>query len=80
MNPRHHFALLAGYNEWATRRLLDAVALLPEADYRRDAGLFFKSIHGTHPRGQITAALTALGQPCPELDLVWMLQAQSENS
>ena len=30
--------------------------------------------HGTHHRGQITAALTALGQPCPELDLVYMLQ------
>ena len=33
--------------------------------------------HGTHHRGQITAALTALGQPCPELDLVWMLQEES---
>ena len=30
--------------------------------------------HGTHHRGQITAALTALGQPCPELDLVYFLQ------
>ena len=168
MNPRHHFALLARYNEWATRRLLDAVVVLPEADYRRAAGLFFKSVHGTlnhllvgehrlwyprfaqggspqlaldaevqgdrarlaaqliegvqrwvplvagwpdarydgsleytttrgvparlpfaatlthvfnhgtHHRGQITAALTALGQPCPEIDLVWMLQAESQ--
>ena len=32
--------------------------------------------HGTHHRGQITAALTALGQPCPMLDLVYFLQAQ----
>ena len=32
--------------------------------------------HGTHHRGQITAALTALGQPCPELDLVYMLQQE----
>ena len=32
--------------------------------------------HGTHHRGQITAALTALGQPCPELDLVYFLQAE----
>ena len=32
--------------------------------------------HGTHHRGQITAAITALGRPCPELDLVWMLQAE----
>lgn len=30
--------------------------------------------HGTHHRGQITAALTAMGQPCPELDLVYFLQ------
>lgn len=30
--------------------------------------------HGTHHRGQITAALTALGRPCPELDLVYYLQ------
>ena len=36
--------------------------------------------HGTHHRGQITAALTALGQPCPELDLVWMLQAESRST
>jgi uncharacterized damage-inducible protein DinB len=34
--------------------------------------------HGTHHRGQITAALTMLGQPCPELDLVWMLQEDSK--
>ena len=30
--------------------------------------------HGTHHRGQITAALTKLGQPCPVLDLVYFLQ------
>jgi uncharacterized damage-inducible protein DinB len=29
--------------------------------------------HGTHHRGQVTAALTALGRPAPEIDLVWML-------
>jgi uncharacterized damage-inducible protein DinB len=33
--------------------------------------------HGTHHRGQISAAITAMGRPCPELDLVWMLQAES---
>lgn len=32
--------------------------------------------HATHHRGQITAALTALGQACPELDLVRFLQLQ----
>ena len=33
--------------------------------------------HGTHHRGQITAAVTMLGHECPELDLVWMLQQES---
>ena len=48
MNIRDHFALLARYNLWATQRLLMGHVLsLPEADYRRDAGLFFKSVHGT---------------------------------
>lgn len=42
-----HFTQLARYNAWATGRLLGAVAQLPEAEYRRDAGLFFRSIHGT---------------------------------
>ncbi|WP_374412921.1 DinB family protein [Hydrogenophaga sp.] len=167
MNPHTHFLQLARYNVWATRRLLDAVAAVSEADYRKDCGLFFKSIHGTlnhllvgehllwyprfargvspkvelnaevepdrarvaqaltdgaanwlplieswpaerfdgalnytnmrgqtmslpfaptlahvfnhgtHHRGQITAALTALGLPCPELDLVYLLQEEA---
>lgn len=29
--------------------------------------------HGTHHRGQVTAAVTHLGYECPELDLVYML-------
>jgi uncharacterized damage-inducible protein DinB len=163
----NHLATLARYNLWATGRLLGHVDALPEADYRRDAGLFFKSVHGTlnhllvtehllwfrrfvfdespivkldaevepdrlrlrerllegaeawlpwiaglddqrlgtqlsyrrttgdamtlpfaatlahvfnhgtHHRGQITAAITAMGHPCPQLDLAWMLQAES---
>ena len=164
---RSYFLTLARYNVWATRRLFEHVDALKEHDYRRDAGLFFKSVHGTlshllvgehrvwfprfaegvsnglalnaeveadrrrlrdalvdgaarwqpliesvdaerfastldytttqgvpqslpfaptlghvfnhatHHRGQITAAITAMGYPCPELDLVWMLQAES---
>ena len=166
MDAVAHFTQLARYNVWATARLLDAVRGLSDADYRRDTGLFFKSIHGTlnhllvgehhlwfvrfaegssprvaldaelesdrarldgrlregaarwapliasweaarwdgtldyttmrgataslpfaatlahvfnhgtHHRGQISAVLTALGQPCPELDLVYFLQAE----
>jgi len=33
--------------------------------------------HGTHHVGQISAAITARGHACPELDLIWMLQAQA---
>jgi uncharacterized damage-inducible protein DinB len=168
MNAIEHFSTLARYNVWATQRMLDAVNALDDAAYRKDVGLFFKSIHGTlnhllvgehliwyprfakgtspklaldmeaepirerlgqalkggaanwqplmeswpaerfegklnytttrgqnvslpfaatlahvfnhgtHHRGQITAALTSLGQPCPELDLVKMLQEESK--
>ena len=34
--------------------------------------------HGTHHRGQITAAMTGLGYACPELDLVYMLVEQNQ--
>jgi uncharacterized damage-inducible protein DinB len=161
-----YFITLARYNVWATRKLFERVDALADDDYRRDAGLFFKSVHGTlnhllvaeheiwfprfeqgvspqraldeqleddrgnlrerlisgaqrweplirtfgaarwagrldyvttkgvpqslpfaatlghvfnhgtHHRGQITAAITALGHRCPELDMVWMLQAE----
>lgn len=33
--------------------------------------------HGTHHRGQITAAITSMGHACPEIDLVWMLAEES---
>lgn len=162
-----HLLMLSRYHLWATTRLFEHVDALPEDDYRRDAGLFFKSVHGTlnhllvgeqllwfrrfsegvspavaldaqvetdrgrlhqrlvdgarawlpfittcdaarwagtldytttkgvamslpfaatlahvfnhgtHHRGQITAAITAMGYPCPELDLVRMLQSES---
>lgn len=164
---KDYFATLARYNVWATHKLFEHVDALPEDEYRRDVGLFFKSVHGTlnhlivgehllwfprfaegvsnrraldeevetdrvrvrerlvggaerwlpliaswdplrfegmlnytttqgvaqslpfaptlghvfnhgtHHRGQISAALTALGHACPELDLVRMLQAEA---
>ena len=170
MNASHHFATLARYNLWATRKLYEHVDALTEGEYLRDAGLFFKSVHGTlnhllvgehtlwfrrfaegispkaqlgdelepdrarlrerllegaarwqplvaswdearfdgmlnytttkgiamslpfaatlahvfnhgtHHRGQITAAITGLGRPCPEIDLVWMLQGESRTA
>ena len=168
MDAVDHFTQLARYNVWATARVLDAVRALPEEAYRRDVGLFFKSIHGTlnhllvgehmlwyarfskgaspllaldaeiepdrerlgqalkggaanwehliatwpaerfdgvldyktmkgvpqslpfaatlahvfnhatHHRGQISAALTTLGQPAPELDWVYHLQLEAQ--
>ncbi len=43
-----HFQRQAAYHAWATERLLAGhIEPLPEADYRRDVGLFFRSIHGT---------------------------------
>ncbi len=164
---RDHLQTMARYNLWASKRLLAQVDLLPDADYRRDVGLFFKSVHGTlnhllvteqllwfarfsrgdspvlaldaeaepdrgrlrsrltagalawvplievwpearlsgmldyrrsngqamslpftatlahvfnhstHHRGQITAAITAMGRPCPVLDLAAMLQEEA---
>ena len=32
--------------------------------------------HTNHHRGQIIAALTEIGQPCPELDMVYFLLAE----
>jgi len=42
-----HLLTLARYNLWATRRLFESVDTLADADYRRDVGLFFGSVHGT---------------------------------
>lgn len=36
--------------------------------------------HATHHRGQITAAMTALGYTCPELDLVYMLVESKQSA
>ena len=42
-----HLRTQAAYNRWANRRLYAAAAALPDADYRRPAGAFFGSLHGT---------------------------------
>jgi uncharacterized damage-inducible protein DinB len=47
MDLRQHFRLMSGWHRWATDRLYQVVDAVPEADYRRDTGLFFQSIHGT---------------------------------
>ncbi|GIL05681.1 MAG: hypothetical protein BroJett031_22010 [Betaproteobacteria bacterium] len=47
MQVRSHLLLLSRYQGWALARLYDFLRDVTEADYRRDCGLFFKSIHGT---------------------------------
>ena len=42
-----HFEMMAAYNAWANRRLYQATHSLADADYRRDLGAAFGSIHGT---------------------------------
>ena len=42
-----HFRVFAGYNAWANRRLYEAAGTLSDADYRRDGGAYFGSLHGT---------------------------------
>ncbi|HMC14919.1 MAG TPA: DinB family protein [Albitalea sp.] len=163
---KDYFTTLVRYHGWATRKLYEYVDALSDDEYRRDVGLFFKSVHGTlnhllvaeliwlprfaqgisprralneevetnrqclrerlldapaqwqpvidaldggklhgridytttqgvptslpfaatlghvfnhatHHRGQISAAITGMGHPCPEIDLVRMLQAES---
>jgi uncharacterized damage-inducible protein DinB len=41
------YRMFAHYNAWANARLYDAVAGLPDADYRADLGAFFGSLHRT---------------------------------
>lgn len=77
-------AWLPQLDEWTAERLAGTLS------YRRMSGesvslpfaptLLHVFNHGTHHRGQITAALTSMGQACPELDLVIMLQAESRSS
>ena len=43
-----YFQQQAGYHAWATQRLLNEhIALLTDAEYHRNTGLFFGSVHGT---------------------------------
>jgi uncharacterized damage-inducible protein DinB len=42
-----YFEQFAAYNRWANARLYHAALALSDADYRRDVGAFFKSMHGT---------------------------------
>jgi len=47
MDLGQHLRLMSGWHVWAFERLYAVVDDLSEEEYRRDAGLFFKSVHGT---------------------------------
>ena len=47
MNLRHHCQLMARYHRWGFERLYAEIDTLDEHEYRRDAGLYFGSVHGT---------------------------------
>jgi len=47
MNPLANYQQLARYNTWMNRRVYAHCAELSDVDRRRDAGAFFKSVHGT---------------------------------
>jgi uncharacterized damage-inducible protein DinB len=42
-----HLQRFAAYNCWANARLYEAALTLSDAEYRRDVGAFFNSMHGT---------------------------------
>jgi uncharacterized damage-inducible protein DinB len=42
-----HFTTMAEYNAWANARLYRMARQLPDEQYRRDVGAYFKSLHGT---------------------------------
>jgi uncharacterized damage-inducible protein DinB len=42
-----HYRMFADYNRWANRRLYQAAGGLSDAQYRKDQGAFFGSLHHT---------------------------------
>ena len=42
-----HFEMMAAYNAWANRRVMEAAGELAEEAFRADLGAFFRSVHGT---------------------------------
>jgi len=47
MNPLEYAKTLADYNRWMNDRIYAACGKLSDEQRKRDAGAFFKSIHGT---------------------------------
>ena len=47
MQPTDYAKTLAAYNRWMNDRIYAACAKLSDEERKRDAGAFFKSVHGT---------------------------------
>jgi uncharacterized damage-inducible protein DinB len=47
MDALQHARTMAAYNRWMNEKLYASCAELPDEERKRDAGAFFKSIHGT---------------------------------
>jgi uncharacterized damage-inducible protein DinB len=47
MKPTDYAKTLAAYNRWMNDRIYAACAKLSDEERKRDAGAFFKSVHGT---------------------------------
>jgi uncharacterized damage-inducible protein DinB len=67
--------MFASYNAWCNERLYDAAAKVPDAEYRADRRVFFKSLHGT--LNHLLAAdriwmrrFTGVGEIPPGLDAI----------
>ena len=70
-----HFATMARYNAWANVRLYAAARGLSDEAYRRDAGAFFGSLHGTLNHLLVTdriwmRRLTGMGDDPDKLDAI----------
>ncbi|HKU08070.1 MAG TPA: DinB family protein [Bradyrhizobium sp.] len=70
-----HFEQFASYNRWANARLYEAALALSDPDYRRDAGVFFRSMHGTLNHLLVTdrmwlKRLTGVGEHPDRLDAI----------
>jgi len=42
-----HLKMMADYHQWAHQKLVQHIEALSDDEYRRDCGLYFKSVHGT---------------------------------
>jgi uncharacterized damage-inducible protein DinB len=72
---KRHFEMMASYNQWANARLYAMARTLADSDYRRDVGVYFRSLHGTlnhllvADRNWMTR-LTGAGEIIPNFDTI----------